>query len=323
MNDNPDEPDISGSPTPSIAQTATAYAEAGLFTVPIPPGEKAPKIHGWQNLRITKDDVSDYFGDEPANIGVLLGDSGLVDVDLDVLEAAILAPSILRPTRTFGRASKPDSHYVYRTEDRRTTERLQIKGKDGTETIVEYRDSTKKGTSAQTVFPRSIHPSGELIEWGAQTGQDFTTINADELMNDVKTLAFMVVVLQLWPQGSGGRHDLAGALGSTLARAGLSTPLGVEAIGRIVYAIANAAGDDEPGDRATYAKASAEKARDNCAVTGIPTLTDLLCSNEAEKTTLSKALGWIGHRAGLSLTTPNGGHDDASSTTSSKESQAA
>ena len=323
MNDNPDKPDISGSPTPSTAQTATAYAEAGLLTVRIPLGEKAPKIHGWQNLHITKDDVADHFGDEPANIGVLLGDSGLVDVDLDAPEAAILAPAILRPTRTFGRASKPASHHIYRTEDRRSTARLQIKGKDGPETIAEYRDSTKTGTSAQTVFPGSIHPSGEPIEWDAQTGQDFTTVDADELMDAVKTLAFMVVVLRLWPQGSGGRHDLAGALGSALGRAGLSTPLDIETIGRVVYAIADAAHDDEPGDRATYAKASAEKARDNCAVTGIPTLTDLLCSDETEKTALSKALGWIGHRAGTILTTLNGGHDDTFSAASPKESQAA
>lgn len=327
MNDKSDKPDISGSVPPhsvsSAAKTAMAYAKARLLTVPIPPGEKAPKIFGWQNLRITEDTIGDHFGDEPANIGILLGDSGLVDVDLDVPEAALLAPSILPQTSTFGRTSKKTSHYIYRTEDRRPSERFQIMGEGGPETIVEYRDSSKNGTSIQTVFPGSTHPSGEPIEWDAQAGQDFTSVDADELMDDVKTLAFMVVVLRMWPRGSGGRHDLAGALGSILARAGLSAPLDVEAIGRIVYAIAEAADDDEPGDRANYAKESAEKARDNCAVTGIPTLADLLCSNEMETKMLSKALSWIGYRAGISATVPSSEHNGTSDITSTKESQAA
>src|SRR5690606_32784070 len=49
------------------------------------------------------------------NVGVRLGEpSGwLVDVDLDCAEAIALAPMFLPPTATFGRLSKPRSHWLY------------------------------------------------------------------------------------------------------------------------------------------------------------------------------------------------------------------
>ncbi len=312
MNENSTHPAPPGAASPSALQTAEAYVKEGLLPVPIPRGEKAPKIPDWQHLRITEGNIGAYFGDEPANLGVLLGDSGLVDIDLDAPEAASIAPAILPPTRTFGRTSKPGSHYIYRTEERRPTKRFQITTTDGTETLVEFRDSSANGSSAQTVFPGSVHPSGEPIAWTAGTSCDYATVDADELMDAVKTLACMVVVLRLWPQDRGGRHDLAGALGSILGRASLKTPLGIEAIGRIVYAIAKAANDEEPGDRANFAKESAEKARDHCAVTGIPTLTSLLCSNEAETRMLGKALSWIGYREGAPILPRGAGNHEGS-----------
>ena len=55
--------------------------------MPIPWGEKGPRSKGWQNLAITPDSVSEYFGSTPANIG--LHTARLPMVDIDVINAAL------------------------------------------------------------------------------------------------------------------------------------------------------------------------------------------------------------------------------------------
>ncbi len=93
--------------------TAVASNEArmllrhGIYPVPIPRGEKAPRLKRWQTLRITPDTVERYFNGD-TNVGVLLGEpsGGLVDIDLDCAEAITLAPLLLPNTGwVFGRRS--------------------------------------------------------------------------------------------------------------------------------------------------------------------------------------------------------------------------
>jgi hypothetical protein len=99
----------------SILRIANEYCDQGWSPIPIPHMEKAPVIKGWQDLRITRENVTQYFGNDPSNIGSLLGkpSRGLIDVDLDCPEAMQLAADFLPPTRAFGRNSKPKSHYLY------------------------------------------------------------------------------------------------------------------------------------------------------------------------------------------------------------------
>ena len=80
-----------------------------------------------------------------------------MDIDIDDMEALALADLFLPKTgMEFGRKSKPRSHRIYRCQNAGKTKRLQ--GPDGV--IVELR-----GNGGQTMFPPSVHPSGERVEF--------------------------------------------------------------------------------------------------------------------------------------------------------------
>lgn len=141
-------------------EVALQHIAEGRSPVPVPHRSKRPIVDEWQKLRITADTASQYFNSRPQNVGVILGtaSSNEVDIDLDCAEALAVAPGILPPTRTFGRKSKPRSHWIYRTTDDPKTVR-QFRDQDNS-IIVEYR-----ATRGQTVYPGSTHESGEPIEW--------------------------------------------------------------------------------------------------------------------------------------------------------------
>ncbi len=103
----------------SISERARRWIQYGIKPIPIPFKQKAPTINGWQKLELAETDISKYFNDEPLNIGVLLGtpSGGLVDIDLDSIEAVAIAPTYFPQTASFGRRSKPRSHMLYRCPD--------------------------------------------------------------------------------------------------------------------------------------------------------------------------------------------------------------
>ena len=143
---------------------ARDYIRRGWRVVPIPTGEKGPRINGWQNLAIGIDNLPLYFGAQE-NIGVILGPvSGeLVDIDLDCPETVALSPLYLPPTQAlFGRASKPRSHWLYTAAG--AVHEVFSDPRDGT-TLLELRAAGRDGGRHQTVFPPSLHPSGERVEW--------------------------------------------------------------------------------------------------------------------------------------------------------------
>lgn len=140
--------------SPTIA-TAMRMLDRGMVPVRIEPRAKKPVGEGWQRLRPTREEIARWPAD--SNVGVLLGEpsGGIVDVDLDVPEAAELAEYYLPPTHVFERESKPRSHWLFHAPDAVTR---QFKGPDTM--LLEMRS-----TGGQTVFPSSIHPSGESIRW--------------------------------------------------------------------------------------------------------------------------------------------------------------
>jgi KaiC/GvpD/RAD55 family RecA-like ATPase len=146
--------------------SARALLAEGFAVVPVGFKKKRPEdpntghpLKDWQKLRIDDSNVDQWFNGRDQNIGVILGEpSGhLVDIDLDCSEAIELAPKYLPETRTFGRASKMASHWVYRLES--SGETCQFKGPDKA-MLVEFRSN-----GGQTVFPGSTHESGEEIKW--------------------------------------------------------------------------------------------------------------------------------------------------------------
>ena len=145
---------MSGSPS-NLLDAARAYRKRGWMPVPIPAGQKGPRISSWQNLRLSEDELPQHFNCT-GNIGLLLGEpsGGLVDVDLDCPEAIELADEFLPPTTAVtGRPSAPRSHRWYRADDVRTTRHHDPQDRS---VVVELRS-----TGGQTLVGPSVHPSGE------------------------------------------------------------------------------------------------------------------------------------------------------------------
>ena len=90
-----------------VQRAGIRYVQSGFAPVPIPKGEKGPRLRDWPKLRLSEGDISHYFPNG-ANIGLLLGEpnGGIVDVDLDTPEAVTLASWFLPPTETNPRAAR-------------------------------------------------------------------------------------------------------------------------------------------------------------------------------------------------------------------------
>lgn len=171
-------------------QAALAYLDLGWQPVHVKQQAKAPTMEGWTTLRPTVADLSRWFA-APANVGVALGEpSGwLVDVDLDVPEALAVAPRFLPVTWTFGRESKPRSHWLYVVPGA-VTRRFADEGK----VVAEIRS-----TAGQTVFPPSTHQDGEAIEWDADLADGTEAprdIDAGDLQDRVVRLSMAAVLVR-------------------------------------------------------------------------------------------------------------------------------
>ncbi|MEX0784684.1 MAG: bifunctional DNA primase/polymerase, partial [Dehalococcoidia bacterium] len=146
---------------PAILDIARDYTARGWRVVPIPPRTKAPRLRGWQTLRLDAADLPAHFSPRAAaNIGVMTGEpSGwLIDIDLDHPAAIDLADAHLPATGAeWGRKSRPRSHRLY-VVTAPTTTRKHTSASGGM--LVELRS-----TGCQTVAPGSVHPCGEPVRW--------------------------------------------------------------------------------------------------------------------------------------------------------------
>jgi hypothetical protein len=237
-----------------MIETALAYIQRGWNPVPIPHRTKAPRGDGWQHRRITLETAPQYFNGTPQNIGVQLGpaSNGLTDVDLDCSETIAIAPYILPHTKAiFGRASKRNSHRLYVTNLAANTDAAAVQLKDPTTkgVLLELRIGGG-GLGAQTVFPGSVHPDGETINW-EENGEP-ATVDGGELVQKVRLVAACALMARYWP-GEGGRHDGARVIGGFLARAGHNKTL----VKVCAEAVAKAASDPEWRDRRIAAEDAA------------------------------------------------------------------
>ncbi len=202
----------------SSARAAERYIARGLTVVPVPAGKKRPVLEGWEKLRITAEEIPEYWSNGQ-NIGILHGapSKGLVVVDLDCPEALKIAGRFLAPTLTSGRESTPDAHWWCFSPD---TEHQTFKDLDGTTVLLELRS-----TGHHTLVPPSVHPSGERYRW-SQSGLETAESAPGDLTRTCRELATTTLIARHLPetrdQGGGGRHDLALALSGFLLRRGLS-----------------------------------------------------------------------------------------------------
>jgi putative DNA primase/helicase len=226
---------------------ASAYIDRGWSVTPVQFQTKQAILKNWPKHVISIDTLEGYFGSRPTNIGIVLGEAsnGVVDVDLDNPTALKLADDFLPHTDcVFGRASKPRSHRIYQTHSPKRIVEFAANGK----MIAELR-----GDRHMTVFPGSVHPSGEPIVFENGSGGDPKLVKWEELEHALCKLSIATLLLDSWKPGI--RHQIA------LATSGLLRQLGYtkDDAQKIIRAIAKRARDEQIFDRlecvkTTYAK---------------------------------------------------------------------
>ncbi len=234
---------------------ACHYKDRGFSPIPVPLGTKIPKIAGWQNLIIERDELPRFFTERLSNIGILLGKAsgGIVDIDLDCEEALRLADFFLPETgMVFGRASKPASHGIYRAPN--PGSRNAFNDPDG-KCLVEVR-----ANGCMTIFPGSIHPRGEEIRF--ECDGEPAEIEFGELVSRARHLAAASMLLPHWHRGQ--RHRLALSLSGTLLSGGVDPN---EALG-FINALVFGSRDEEEKDRFACVDSTLEKLQKQEPVSG-------------------------------------------------------
>jgi Protein of unknown function (DUF3631)/Bifunctional DNA primase/polymerase, N-terminal len=297
---------------PSVREAARDYVRRGWKPISIPDGGKNPMQRGWPDIArsMTEANVNEHFNDALGNIGILLGpdSGGLVDVDLDCPEACVLAPFMLPPTLTFGRKSKPASHWLFQSDSLHTHVRLAtlaFAAPDGA-MLVECRVGGG-GKAANTMFPPSRHPKGENVCWTEGCPTEPLAVEADFLLK-VKLLATAALLVRHYP-AEGSRHDAALVIGGVLARFLVRYSNDREAleeqVSAIVSAIATVAKDREVKERAKSAAGAVRRLLQAQEVPGIPRLGQLFGEGVA-----ARIAEWLGLRERTSLKDTESKHDD-------------
>lgn len=231
----------------SARDIAKQLIELNLCPVPVDFKKKTPTVRDWQKL--TCDEVSNRFEElfpenRQLNVGCLLGEpsGGIVDIDLDWPEDAELAPFFLPSTRGFGRDGAPWSHWLYRVATPGKPFKISPPRKPDTASgrkpdILEFRS-----TGQQTVWPGSTHLSGEIIRW-EKSQPDFTEVNLEALVEQLKLLAVASYLVSIW--GICSRDELTSALAGGLLRDGLDRG----AVDKLLNAVMTIAKDEEKKNR--------------------------------------------------------------------------
>jgi hypothetical protein len=143
-------------------------------------------------------------------------------------KAIAAAPFFLTPTQCFGRPSKRCSHWPYITDLAETDDRATLKFTDVQKperVLLEIRTGGG-GHAAQTVFPGSVHPSGETIAWEGKSPSSNTPIpkvDGADLKQRAAKIAACALLAQNYPK-AGGRHEGAIVVTGFLCRCGFPAP---------------------------------------------------------------------------------------------------
>lgn len=270
----------------SPGDAAVFYKALGWEPLVLPAREKAPK--GKWGKAVDRSDEDLFFAFGPvSNVGIALGErsSGLIDIDNDWREAALIGNLVFARYPSFGRATSQNSHRLVRGTLRKNTP-YQIpavaEGLFGTDkaTVLELR-----GNKLQTMVPPSVHPNGEHLRWHDDPRM-MPEVDGVELERYAGCVASLAVILNRYPRGSGNRDNICLALTGTLIRAGFAD----EEIDAWVTHVAALAGDEEAEKRGGKAAASRTKFDAGEETWGLPALCEFLGIEPMEKT-LRKWLG--------------------------------
>ncbi|MBN9523104.1 DUF3987 domain-containing protein, partial [bacterium] len=228
--------------------------------------------------------TADAAAFEGRNVGVLLGpDSGnLADVDLDCAEARRAAPHLLPATpATFGRGAAVTHHLYVLVDGAAAFARLTDPVLPGAgATVVELRwpnadDDTGVPKAAQTVFPPSLHHTGDTLAW-ARDGAPAAVPGAD-LAAAVRRVAAAVLVARYARPKE--RHALVLLLANLGVRAGWADD---DTVVRFAAAVFAAKGDEAMLDRvrrgegANAVTDARKRLKAGKPMTGLPALAKML-----------------------------------------------
>lgn len=168
-------------PAQSVLDAARSYHQRGWSVVPLMYRSKQSHLEHWPSHEFKSEAELEQEFSNLRNVAVKFGSVSadhLVDIDLDHPLAVKLAPSILPPTNaTFGRPSKPSSHYLYYVPDG-----IDSRYYTNPVWIAEIRSE-----NTYTVMPPSIHINGEPITWDQSNPQP-GTVNSEVLLEAMQRL---------------------------------------------------------------------------------------------------------------------------------------
>jgi hypothetical protein len=250
---------------------ADAYDKRGWCPIKLKAKSKAPP-KGWAEQHLTGETAARFF-DTDDNIGVRLGDPshGLVDLDLDWPEAVAPADVVFANLPAFGRPGKRRSHRLTTSPAIKTFKfKLppsckadpRIAGEHGVD-ICEFRS-----TGAQTVFPPSIHTSGEPITWDSGKIPDAVpTMDATTLKKYMVAVAVTALAMRCNP-GHGDHYyamiPFAGALLRIIPDVGI--------VERLVGIVCTTWGTKWPASQLQVATMKEKLDAGDVEVTGLPRL---------------------------------------------------
>jgi P4 family phage/plasmid primase-like protien len=247
----------------------------------------------WQK-KVIRDEVTArerFNGTGRHNAGVLLGDgeSGIADADLDCPEAIAVGGYFLPETGCmFGRESARMAHRIYASADAaglvgKATLKfadpdppLGPDGKRGKDTLLELRVGGG-GKAAQTIFPGSVHESGEPIRFEPGFDGDPAEVSGAELIAACKRAAAASLVARAWP--SDGGHQWALVIGGFLARAGWDEPN----VGLFVEAVQAHVGSAHVKDHVRTAREVAAGLAAGKPTYGFPELKEIIGEKRAKR----------------------------------------
>lgn len=189
---------------------------------------------------------------------------------------------LLPPTdAVFGRATAPQSHWLYVSDLWRTAKRAATpyadpmpaaEGQEHGVCLVELRtgrrDKQQRTVGAMSMVLPSLHPSGERVRW--YRDGDPAHVAGVDLTRAVGTLAAAALLVRHYP-AAGKRHEAALVLGGFLARAGWSE----QRIAAFASAVARIAHDDEWEERAHSAQGAVAAMQAGTDVAGMPRMREV------------------------------------------------
>ncbi len=262
-------------------QEAHRYDSLGFRVIALHRGTKKPKTDRWPNHQTNDEEMrAEFAGEQPSNIGVVLGrvSGGLVDVEGDSPEAVKLLPRYMPATEaTFGRRSKPVAHRLYYCDD--PPRSMAFKDPIDGRTLAEIR-----ADGHQTMFPPSLHESGERVGW-YRSGEP-ARVSADELVRCARRLAAAALIAKY--TGDGNRHDPILAWAAILCKAGMPP----EDVERFLQPVIEVTDGDE-GDLERAVEDTIRRYEAGEQVAGYSKLADVYGQAEAKKL-VSRVLEWLG-----------------------------